>query len=154
MAPAWAQWMPPALTPNSPNVTAQRLFWSNYTLHFHEDGEHKTVLVIGVEREYADGKLDGLSLFTNSFGQNSAYLYPWGAVYKNIHGIDRTFFKWTAGLLYGYVEPYENKVPLNHNGFSPGAILALGYEFQGGWSAQVNALGTAGLMFQLNMPLK
>lgn len=110
--------------------------------------------MVGLEREHANGKLDGLTLFSNSFGQESVYLYPWGGVYKGIYGIKPLSFKWTAGLLYGYVPPYENKVPLNHNGFSPGAIIALAYEFKPGWSAQVNALGTAALMFQLNVPFK
>lgn len=75
-------------------------------------------------------------------------------MYHGIYGIQSLSFKWTAGLLYGYKEPYENKVPLNYNGFSPGAIIALEYEFKPGWSAQVDMLGTAGLMFQLNMPFK
>jgi hypothetical protein len=52
------------------------------------------------------------------------------------------------------VEPYENKVPYNHNGFSPGAIVALAYEFKPGWSAQIDLLGTAAMMFQLNMQIK
>lgn len=137
----------------SPGPTVQ---WqmSPYTHHFSPSEDHKNVYMIGLEREHANGKLDGVTFFTNSFGQASVYVYPWGGVYKNVFGVKPLSFKWTAGLLYGYVEPYEDKVPLNHNGFSPGAIIALAYEFQPGWSAQVNALGTAGLMFQLNVPFK
>ena len=131
-----------------------KLQLSPYTHHFTQDDEHKDVLMVGLEREYPNGKLDGAVFFTNSFGQHSVYLYPWGQVYHSIWGVKPLSFKWTAGLLYGYKEPYENKVPLNHNGFSPGAIIALEYEFQSGWSAQVDMLGTAGLMFQLNMPFK
>lgn len=125
---------------------------SPYTHHFSPSDDHRNVYMIGLEREHANGKLDGVTFFSNSFGQESVYLYPWGGVYKNIFGVKPLSFKWTAGLLYGYVEPYENKVPLNYKGFSPGAIIALAYEFKPGWTAQVNALGTAGLMFQFNMP--
>jgi hypothetical protein len=127
---------------------------SPYSYHFSPSDDHKPVFMAGLEREHASGKLDGLTFFSNSFGQECVYIYPWGGVYKHILGVEPLSFKWTAGLLYGYKEPYENKVPLNYKGFSPGAIIALAYEFKPGWSAQVNALGTAALMFQLNVRLK
>jgi hypothetical protein len=138
------------------NVSANKLTWqfSPFTYHFSYDEEHRPVRMIGLEREKPDGKLDGVTFFTNSFGQPSVYAYPWGGIYHNLYGIAPLSFKWTAGLLYGYVDPYKNKVPMNHNGFSPGAIVALEYKFQSGWSAQVDMLGTAALMFQVNMPFK
>lgn len=126
--------------------------FSPLTYHFTQDDEHKPVVMVGVEREYPNAKLDGLTLFTNSFGQPTVYVYPWGGVYHAIGGIEHLSFKWTAGLLYGYREPYENKVPLNFKGFSPALIPALAYEFKPGWSGQVNFLGTAGLMFQVSAP--
>jgi hypothetical protein len=131
-----------------------RLQLSPYTMHRSYDEEHKDVIMIGLEREKASGKLDGFNLFTNSFGQPSIYMYPWGGVWHQFGGVNALSFKWTAGLLYGYVAPYENKVPLNHNGFSPAAIIALTYDIAPGWSGQLNVLGTAALMFQLNMDLK
>ena len=42
----------------------------------------------------------------------------------------------------------------SYKGFSPGAVIALEYEFSSGWSAQVDMLGTAGMMFQVNLPFK
>ena len=54
--------------------------------------------------------------------------------------------KLTAGLMYGYVAPYEDKVPLNHNGFSPAIIPAIGYQLTSKDSVQVKVLGNAGLM--------
>ncbi len=131
-----------------------RLQLSPYTMHRSYDEKHKEVIMIGLEREKASGQIDGFNLFTNSFGQPSIYLYPWGGVWHQFGGVDALSFKWTAGLLYGYVAPYENKVPLNHNGFSPAAIIALTYDITPTWSGQVNVLGTAALMFQLNMDLK
>lgn len=141
-----------APAPASPN----KLTWqvSPFTYHFSYDEKHRPVHMIGLEREKPDGQLDGVTLFTNSFGQPSVYAYPWGGVYHSLYGIAPLSFKWTAGLLYGYVGSYKNKVPMNHNGFSPGVIIALEYKFQSGWSAQVDMLGTAAMMFQVNMPFK
>lgn len=130
-----------------------RLQLSPYTHHFTYDSEHSDVVMVGVEREYPNAKLDGITLFSNSFGQATVYVYPWGGIYHSIAGINHLSFKWTAGLLYGYRQPYENKVPLNYKGFSPAVIPALVYEFKPGWSGQINFLGTAAVMFQLNAPL-
>jgi hypothetical protein len=126
--------------------------FSPYTYHFTPDDQHKDVLMVGVEREHPNAKLDGITLFTNSFGQPTVYFYPWGGVYPDIAGINHLSFKWTAGVLYGYKDPYQDKVPYNHNGFSPAVIPALAYEFKPGWSGQINLLGNAGMMFQLNAP--
>lgn len=131
-----------------------RLQMSPFTLHRTYDEEHKDVIMLGLERQRVNGSIDGFNLFTNSFGQPSIDLYPWGRVVPRLWGVDALSFKWTAGLLYGYVAPYDNKVPLNHNGFSPAATMAFTYDFAPGWSGQVNVLGTAALMFQLNMDLK
>lgn len=142
-----------AAAPWSNEGKTLRLQLSPYTHHFNEDTAHKNVVLVGVEREYANAKVDGVAFFSNSFGQESVYIYPWGGSYKSVFGIAPLSFKWTAGLLYGYKEPYEDKVPLNYKGFSPGVIFALAYEFRPGWSGQVNILGKAGVMFQLNVPL-
>jgi hypothetical protein len=128
--------------------------FSPYTYHFSPSEDHKPVVMVGVERQYPNDELDGFTLFTNSFGQESVYIYPWGSVYKTVGGIQSLSFKWTAGLLYGYKEPFENKVPMNYKGFSPGLIVGLAYEFKPDWSAQLNMLGTAALMFQINMRIR
>jgi hypothetical protein len=127
-----------------------RLQASPYTVHFNPKTEHKNVVLLGLEREYKDGALQGAALFSNSFGQDSAFVYPWGGVYKDIFGVRDLSFKWMAGVIYGYKPPYENKVPLNYKGFSPGFIPALNYQITPRWSAQLNWLGTAGIMFAVN----
>lgn len=152
-------WTATALAQTNPapdlgTASVVRLQLSPYTYHYTYDTEHSDVVMIGLEREYPNAKLDGVTLFSNSFGQPSIYLYPWGHVYHAIGGIKALSFKWTAGLLYGYKAPYEDKVPLNYKGFSPGFIPALAYEFKPGWSAQLSFLGNAALMFQINAPLK
>lgn len=127
--------------------------FSPLTYHFSQDEGHKRVVMVGLERDHRDAQLDGVALFTNSFGQPTVYVYPWGGIYRDLGGIHHLSFKWTAGLLYGYKEPYADKVPLNFKGFSPAIIPSLAYEFKPGWTGQLNFLGTAGLMFQLNMPV-
>jgi hypothetical protein len=128
------------------------LMYSPYTLHYSRSDEHHYVWLVGLERERADGRLSGITYFSNSFGQPSIYIFPWGKSYRNLGGVEGLFAKWSGGLLYGYVEPYENKVPLNVNGFSPAIIPSIGYESQG-YAAQINLLGTAGLMLQFTMSL-
>ena len=91
-------------------------------------------------------KLDGLSFFSNSFGQPSVYVYA-GQQYNHLLGVPELFAKVTVGLMYGYVAPYENKVPLNYKGFNPAIIPAVGYKLTPHDSVQMKFLGTAALMF-------
>lgn len=128
------------------------LMLSAYTYHFNPKPTHKRVLMAGVEREHTNAKLDGVVLFSNSFGQPSIYVYPFGGVYKSIFGVDHLSFKWTAGIVYGYRGEFKDEVA-NLGGFAPVVIPALTYEFKQGWSAQVNLLGAAAVQFQLNVPL-
>ena len=129
-----------------------RVMFSPHTTHYSYSEEHKRVILLGAERERADGALAGVTLFSNSFGQPSTYIFPWGKVYRDVMGYDGVFVKWTAGLLYGYKSPYENKVPLNHSGYSPGFIPGIGWE-SSRLQLQVNFLGNAGLMYQLSWKL-
>ena len=112
-----------------------RFQFSPYTYHFTPSEEHSDVVMVGLEREHQGGKVDGVVLFSNSFGQPTIYVYPWGDTYRNMMGVPKLSFKWTAGLMYGYKEPYENKVPLNYKGFNPVVIPAVAYDFESGWSA-------------------
>jgi hypothetical protein len=137
---------------------------SPYTYHYHYSPDHRPVHLIGVERYNAnstplgtpyagDYSLWGLSYFTNSFGQPSGYAY-YGGVYDKLFGAEKWYFKWTAGVLYGYKPPYENKVPYNHNGWSPGVVFGPGYKFTPQLSAQLNALGNAGAMISFTYQFK
>ena len=130
------------------------LIASPYTAHFHPSDEHKYVWLLGLERERADGAIAGAAFFSNSFGQDSTYIFPWGEIYRNVFDKPQLYVKWTAGLLYGYTGKYEHKVPLNHNGFSPAIVPALGWEFSSKQQIQVNLLGLNGVMLQFTQPLK
>ena len=130
-----------------------RVMASPYTYHFHYSEDHKPVYMVGLERQRSDGWVLGGVYFSNSFGQPSAYLYG-GKRFNNFTPFEPLFAQITGGLLYGYVDPYENKVPFNHNGFSPGAVLSVGWQFTPMWSAQVNVLGNSALMLQLSADFK
>lgn len=130
-----------------------RLGMSPYTYHWSRDPDHRDVYMIGLERQNADKVVWGASYFRNSFGQPSGYLYG-GKRYDSIFSYDKLFAQWTVGLLYGYKPPYDHKVPLNHNGYSPGAVVSLGWQFTPTYSAQVNVLGNSALMFQFSADFK
>lgn len=119
---------------------------SPYTHHWSRSPEHRHVLLMAVDEQLPGNRLCGFSLFSNSFGQPTVYLYA-GQQFNGLLGEPRLFLKLTAGVLYGYVGKYQDKVPLNHHGFSPGLIPALGYRFTDRDSVQMKVLGTAGLMF-------
>lgn len=131
-----------------------RMQLSPFSYHWAaRDPEDRNVFLLGLEREHPNGKIDGIAYFSNTFGQDSLYLFPWGGVYKNVYGIPKLSVKWTAGVIYGYKPPYENKVPLNYKGFAPAIIPAVAYEFSPKLSGQINVLGSRGVMFQVNIPL-
>jgi hypothetical protein len=95
----------------------------------------------------------GAALFRNSFGDPTVYLYPWGKSYPNFLGVERLTAKWSAGLIYGYVGKWEDRVPFNHNGFSPGFVPALTWKLGGGYEALL-IFPTTNLMFGLQIPLE
>ena len=123
---------------------------SPYSQHFSTDKTYTHVFLVGIEREKKDNWLDGVAFFQNSFNQPVVYLFPIGQAYHDIWGIQKLTFKWTAGLLYGYLGEYKKRVPLNYNGFSPAVNVALAYQFTPTWGGQV-LLGGSFLMFMINM---
>lgn len=131
-----------------------KVIFSPFTHHFNYSEDHKNVWLIGVDREREDRSLAGIAYFTNSFGQPSVYIYPWGYTFRGLLDTPQLYAKLTAGLLYGYRGKYEDNVPFNHNGFSPGIVPALGWETKDGYQAQLNLLGFAGLMLQFSLPIR
>jgi hypothetical protein len=133
--------------PGAPEPTHRGEFtFSPYTHHWSQNPEHKHVVLVAVDEQLPGNRLCGISFFSNSFGQPSVYVYA-GQQFNNLLDVPQLFAKVTVGLMYGYVAPYENKVPFNHNGFSPAIIPAIGYKLTQHDSVQVKLLGTAALMF-------
>jgi len=129
--------------------STMRLMTSPYTYHFSEDPNHKYVYMIGLERQRSDGFTVGGTFFRNSFGQPSTYLYI-GQRFDRLGGVERAFAQITGGLLYGYKDPYQNKVPFNHRGYSPGLVPSIGWQFTRTYSAQIDVLGNSAVMFQFS----
>ena len=139
----------------APSTDQYFLTASPYSYHFSHNPEHRDVFLLGIERVRHGKEVAGIAFFSNSFGQPSVFLYPWGGIYPGvIRQAPQWYFKWAAGLLYGYKEPYEDKVPLNSNGFSPGLILAIGRPITENIHLQANLLGNSGLMIQASFRIR
>jgi hypothetical protein len=128
------------------------LSFSPYTIHFHPSDEHKPVVQLGLLKGLSDRWIAGGAVFSNSFGQPSAYAY-FGQRYIAPGGWDKWYLQWTAGILYGYVGQYKDKVPLNYRGFSPGLVPSIGYQFSDRIYGELDLLGNSALMFTVVFPI-
>jgi hypothetical protein len=122
------------------------------TYHFSRSPDHKAVVLLGLEKQYANSTLLGGALFTNSFGQPSFYGYG-GKHIANLMSMEPLFLQWTVGVVYGYKGEFKDKVPLNYQGFSPVGVVSLGWKFNRTYSAQLNLLGTSAVMLQFSADL-
>ena len=130
-----------------------RLAVAPFSHHFRYSAEHRYVWALGGEWQRTDDWLAGASYFNNSFGQPSAYLYV-GKRWTSLFGEPQLFAQASGGMLYGYRGKYEDKVPLNHKGFSPGALVSLGWQFNKHVAVTGHMLGDAGAMVQLSYDLR
>jgi hypothetical protein len=138
-------------TTNS-HIAHWRINFSPYSIHYTHNPQHRHVWMIGAEKQRSDSYVWGGTYFSNSFGQDSGYVYG-GQRFEKISRYDAFFAQWTAGLMYGYKGEFAHKVPLNYRGFSPGLVLSLGWKFTPTYSAQLNVLGNSAMMFQVSMEL-
>jgi len=117
-----------------------------YVYHVQDNNDHNQwPRLLGLEYESGSHWLGGAAVFKNSYYQNAAYVYAgrrWFLDAINEH----LYVKLTAGLVYGYKEPYEDKLPVNNNGYGLGIAPALGYQF-GRANAQIVFLGVAAAAF-------
>lgn len=116
--------------------------------------KHAYVWLIQAEKELDERHIAGFAYFKNSFGQPSQYAY-YGWRFRPFDSAPGLFFKITGGVIHGYKFPYNKKIPLNNkHGWGLTAIPAVGYDFNKNWGAQINVLGNAGMMFQLNYTVR
>ena len=139
----------PALPEEPPPAARWRVAFAPYAVHYSGDSEHKPVVLVGLERERPDGIVFGGSIFSNSFGQPSAYVYGGQRLFR-WSPWEPLFAEWSAGILYGYVGQYKDKVPLNYKGFSPGITAGIGWQFTPTFAAQIHLLGNSGLLFSVS----
>ena len=119
---------------------------SPYTHHWHSSNEHKPVKLIAMDSHLSGGRFCGLALFTNSFGQPSAYGYV-GQQWDHIFGMPKVFTKVSAGFIYGYKGKHKDAIALNQWGIAPAVIPSLGYAITPQDAVEVFLLGTAGATF-------
>ncbi len=146
---AWAE---PSVCPGweevpQPERPAHEIFVSPYTYHWTPSDEHKPVGAITLSRLLPDNRFCGLSFFRNSFGQPSAYAFTGWTLPGLFKSIPQSYGSLTAGIIYGYVGQYKDKVPLNFGGFAPVLIPAVGYRLSPEMSVEIQILGAAAVMF-------
>jgi len=132
----------------APNAEERLTFvFGPYVYHYHYDPLHNNYpWLTGLEWGPRGSWVDyGAVYFENSFDQPSVYAY----VGKRWFVADEhkgLYLKLTAGPLYGYRDPYEDKVPFNHNGLAFAIIPGIGYQYRR-VDAHVVFLGGAALLF-------
>ena len=122
-------------------IAEWRFQTSIYTHHWSSDPDHvSNSKLIGFEFATTKRWIGGFAYFDNSFGQPSQYLY---AGYEwPLFKTDWAYFKLTGGLLHGYKEPYEDKIPANGLGVAPAIVPAFGFKYKRVLS-EIQILGTA-----------
>jgi hypothetical protein len=132
------------------------------TLHYSDinrksdstDEKHKYVWLVGAEKMVTDRYFAGAAFFSNSFGQPTQYVYA-GAKFRPWDEQPKFFAKVSAGIIHGYKPPYDKKIPINtSSGWGLGVIPSIGWDFNEQLAAQLNVLGAAGLMLQMNATVK
>ena len=117
------------------------VYTSLYTTHYDPEPDHvNDQNMLGFENGIGGTRLWGLAMFDNSFGQESQYLYL-GQKWRAFES-DQWYYKLTGGLLHGYREPHEDKIPFNDLGIAPAIIPALGYRNKS-FFAEFSQLGLA-----------
>lgn len=125
---------------------------SLYTHHFHFDPTHdnKQNLILG-EWNVTEHWLVGASVFDNSFGQPSQYVYG-GWRYRPLEQVQPFYVKLSAGIVHGYKDQARDKIPFNHSGFAPAIIPSVGYCFSRVCS-EVVFVGGASLLLTLGVTI-
>jgi hypothetical protein len=119
-------WLSP---PGDWSVRQWTLHKSLYTKHWNPVPEHNNHQnLIGVELGFDRNWVAGAALLDNSFNQPSQLLFV--GKYWPLFGSEHFYGKVMAGLLHGYKEPYEDKIPLNQLGVAPVIIPSLGFSYR------------------------
>lgn len=119
----------PDKKPAAWSIDGWNLQTSLYTHHFDPDPDHvNNQRMIDFELRFHNDWLAGFSVFDNSFGQSSQLLYigkTW-PLFDSPHW----YAKVIGGLLHGYKEPYEDKIPFNNLGIAPAIVPSLGFKYR------------------------
>jgi len=131
------------------NITAWVIQTSIYTRHFDPEPDHNNDQnMLSVEAVLSNDWLVGATVFDNSFDQPSQLVFAgkrW-----TIGGSEDWYLKLIGGLLHGYKEPYENKIPMNGLGVAPVLIPTLGFRYRS-LVAEANLGGLAVVVFTVGV---
>lgn len=137
--------------------------WHNYDhfylqggTYFHFGGENNKDYkdpraLVSLEAIKENNWLYGLSLFNNSFGQFSQYLYT-GKSWNYHNNWEGFHTKITAGLIHGYKDEFEDKIPFNEIGIAPAIIPSIGYK-RNGLGIDAVLLGFNAMLFTVGIDL-
>jgi hypothetical protein len=113
--------------------------------HWSSSPDHEGPPIMGsIEVIQPNDTIYGLSLINNSFGQFSQYAYigkryPLPGIYKHLQA------KLSIGLIHGYKDPYEDKIPFNHYGIAPAFVPSIGIK-KDRYAVDLVLLGGAAVM--------
>lgn len=117
-------------------------------VHYRSSNDYEGPPLLGnIELNKKSNWLYGLSLFNNSYGDFSQYLYI-GKKWELPQIYQPLQVKLTGGLLHGYTGRWKDKLAFNHNGFAPAIIPSIGLK-KGRWATDLILLGDSGLLFTI-----
>jgi len=125
---------------------------SLYTKHFsydanHDDHQHLILFEWNITEQW----LVGASVFDNSFGQSSQYVYG-GYRFRPFETLQPLYFKVSAGIVHGYSGQYQNKIPLNSSGYAPVIVPSVGYCVNR-FCSELVVFGTAGMLLTFGVTI-
>jgi hypothetical protein len=114
---------------NGWKISGWNIQTSLYTKHWDPEPDHTDhQKLIGPELVFENDYMVGLAIFRNSFDQPSQFLYI-GKTWR-LFRTDWFYFKLVGGLLHGYKEPYEDKIPFNGLGVAPAILPSFGIRYK------------------------
>jgi hypothetical protein len=125
-----------------------------YTWHFNENPEHVNqnhLLNLEYQRKGTPWLGDtgqhliGYAWFYNSFGQPSWYVY-YGRQWDLAKWIPYSYVKLSGGIVHGYDDQYQDKIPFNNYGYAPVIIPSFGVRYRE-FSLEAILLGNSAMMF-------
>ncbi len=137
-------------TPQEPVIFLQVGTYAHYTKDKDGDREGPPI-VAAIEWLKPNRWYYGLSLFNNSFGQFSQFAYV-GKEFPlpRFHPLLRA--RVAGGIVHGYKDEHEGKLPLNVGAFAPGIVPSLGFK-KNGYAFDVVFLSNAAIMLMMGLDI-
>ncbi len=124
-------------------------------IHFSPNPEHTDKPIITAFEMHKDnGWFYGISLFNNSFDQFSQYVYVGKTFKSDRASLQNWHLKLSGGLIYGYKDEYQDKIPMNGLGIAPGLLPSIGYKrADSRWGIDMSLLGSSGMALTVSFDL-